>query len=511
MSEAQEYLKRAKQAQKRWELWRSLHQEAMDYSAPSRETFNTYSPGQEKERHIFDSTAVLGLQQFANRIQSSIIPPWVNWMDLTAGDDIDPKEAEGVNKILSEVSKKFFSLLNHSNFYTEIAPSLIDLGIGTGAILIEEEEFGKTNAIRFQNVPLAELYPEKPAGGSIDSVWRKQKMLPKHIKRNWPEAKLTDKLQRMADNEAADEIEIWNGQCYNPKTGMYDHKVIYEPEKHILFEQEFRTKRLICFRWHVVPGEVYGRGPIIQQLADIRSANMMKEVILRNANIQMSGVYTGVSDGIFNPHTVRIAPASIIPVSNNNSANPSIQPLTPSGNIGLGYDLLSSLQDGIKKALFADPMGDLSDPVRSATEMMQRQQEMLKSSGASFGRLKTELIEPLVAAIMDVLQTRGEVPELRIDGREVTIKQQSPLAKAEQLEDFQNLQVWSQYLMGTLPPEVIAGSIKVEDVPKVTGKMLGIPAELMRTDEERDELAQQVNEAAQAGLEQGGIDQGGQI
>ena len=110
MSEAQEYLKRAKQAQKRWELWRSLHQEAMDYSAPSRETFNTYSPGQEKERHIFDSTAVLGLQQFANRIQSSIIPPWVNWMDLTAGDDIDPKEAEGVNKILSEVSKKFFSL-----------------------------------------------------------------------------------------------------------------------------------------------------------------------------------------------------------------------------------------------------------------------------------------------------------------------------------------------------------------------------------------------------------------
>ena len=77
----EECLKRIDQAQSRWELFRSLHQEAMDFAAPNRETFNKYSEGQRKNRHVYDSTAVLGTQQFSNRIQGSLIPPWTQWME----------------------------------------------------------------------------------------------------------------------------------------------------------------------------------------------------------------------------------------------------------------------------------------------------------------------------------------------------------------------------------------------------------------------------------------------
>lgn len=497
-------LKRCKAAEERWQMFRSLHQEAMDFAAPNRETFNEYSPGQRKNRHIYDSTAVIGTQQFANRIQASLIPPWQQWMDLVAGEEIPEQEKDSINKQLESISKIFFATLNHSNFYTEIAPALIDLAIGTGAILIEENEFGKADPVRFTNVPLAELYPEKPVGGAIDNVWRKQKIKPSHIKKAWPMAKLTAKLEQLAEKPEAKEIDIWNGMIFNSDSGMYEQHVIYEAEKHELFTQSFKTKRLIVFRWHVTPGETYGRGPVIQQLPDIRTANIMKEYILKNAAIQMSGIYTGVSDGIFNPHTVRIAPGSIIPVASNGNQNPSLTPMTPSGNIGLGYELLSDLQNGIRKALYSDPLGEITDPVRSATEMMIRQQEMLKDSGASVGRLKTELIEPLVAAVMEILQGLGQAPELRVDGRDVSIKMQSPLAKSEQMDDFQNLQVWTQYLAATLPPEVVMASAKVEDIPKVSADLLGVPAALVRSEEERKALAAQVQQAAEEGLE-GGI------
>lgn len=497
MADIKDTIRRIKQAEANWELWRSLHQEAMDFAAPNRETFNEYSPGMRKNRHIYDSTAVIGAQQFSNRIQGSIMPAWTQWQEFIAGDEVDEKEATQANQLLETITKKFFSVLNHSNFYTEIAPSLIDLSIGTGAILIEENEFGKNDPIRFTNVPLAELYPEKPPAGAIDSVWRKQKMKPDHIKRVWPQAKLTQKLETLAQKPDAKEITIWNGQCYNPDTGMYDHKVVYMAENALLFEQSFKTKRLIVFRWHVTPGEVFGRGPVIQMLPDIRTANVTMEYILRNAAIQMSGIYTGVSDGIFNPHTVRIAPGSIIPVASNSNQNPSLTPLTPSGNIGLGDGLLQMLQDKIRKALFSDPLGDISDPVRTATEMMIRQQEMLKDAGASFGRLKTELIEPLTAAIMDILSGLGEVPELKIDGKEVTIKQQSPLAKSEALEDFQNTQVWMSNLQASMPPEAIMGSVKIEDIPKVTGDQLGVNPDLIRTDAERAKVAQAAAQAVE--------------
>ena len=496
MDKVEDCLKRIHEAEARWQLWRSLHQEAMDFAAPNRETFNKYSEGMRKNRHVYDSTAVLGTQQFANRIQGSLIPAWSQWMELVAGDEIEEKQETEVNKRLEDITKSFFSALNHSNFYTELSPSLIDLAIGTGAVLIEENEFGKAEPLRFTNVPLAELYPEKPAGGAIDSVWRKQEIKPNHIKRVWPEAKLTNQLEKMAEKPDSKEVIIWNGQCYNSKTGMYDHKVVYEGEKAILFEQSFKTKRLIVFRWHVTPGEVFGRGPVIQMLPDIRTANIMKEYILKNAAIQMSGVYTGASDGIFNPHTVRIAPGSIIPVASNNSANPSLAALTPSGNIGLGDALLKEVQDSIKQALFASPFGDITDSVRSATEQMLRQQEMLKNSGASFGRLKTELIEPLVAAVMDILTDLGEVPPLRIDGKEVTIRQQSPLAKTEALEDFQNIQVWKEDLASFMPPEAIMGAIKIEDYPKITAEKLGVTPDLIRSEEERAELAQAAQQAA---------------
>lgn len=489
-------LKRAKAAQANYEMWRSLHQEAMDYSCPNRETWNEHSPGQKKNRHVYDSTAVIGSQQFANRIQSSLLPPWVQWMNLSAGEGIPEDQKDAIDKLLEKATDDFFSALNHSNFYTEIAPALTDLAVGTGGILIEEGEFNKGEPIRFINVPLAELYPEKCIG-NVDNVWRKQKISPRNILKAWPQAKLTDKLKKMAEMPDPKDVVIWNGQIFNSDTGMYDQTVIYEEEEHIIFKQSFKTKRMIVFRWHVTPGEAFGRGPIIQMLPDIRSANKCKELILRNAAIQMSGVYTGVSDGIFNPHTVRIAPSAIIPVSSNNSSNPSLMPMTPSGNIGLGDGLLQDLQNGIRKALFSEPLGDITDPTKTATEIMIRNQEMLKDSGASFGRLKTELIEPLIAAVVDILTGLGRMPDMRIDGREVAIRHESPLAKSEKMEDFQNFQVWMSTQAQFLPPEVLMATNKVEDFPKLLAEQLGVSSDFYRSDAERQQISEQMQAQAQ--------------
>lgn len=232
-----------------YNLHRSLHQEAFDFAAPNRETFRQFSPGQRKNRQIFDSTAILGLQQFSNRIQSALMPPWSEWAKFVAGDKIPKDERAEVDKQLEDVTNTFFSALNHSNFYTELAPTLLELGIGTGAIIVEAGNFERGESLRFTNIPLAELYLEKPPNGPVDNVWRLQKIKPKNITQVWPQAELSPSLAKMAQKESSTEVEILNGMLFNPDDGLYHQVVIYQPDKTLMFTQSFRTKRFIARSW----------------------------------------------------------------------------------------------------------------------------------------------------------------------------------------------------------------------------------------------------------------------
>lgn len=495
----EDLLKRQKSATSSYNAWRSLHQEAMDYATPQRETFTQHAEGQRKNRFVYDSTAVEGAEQFSSRIQGSLLPSWQQWANLVAGEEVPKDEQAEVDKSLKGLTDKIFANLNHSNFDTEISPSLKDLSIGTGAILVEEAPFGSASAFRFTNIPLAELHLEK-AGGA----WRFQKIPCGKIEQTWPEADIPAELQKIIAKDPNQEVDIVNGMVRNPEDDEKPFAQVVMYKKHVVFTQSFKTNRLLVFRWSVTPGETYGRGPAINKLPDIRTANKIVELILGNAALQMSGVYTGRDDGLFNPHTVRIAPGSIIPVGSNDNANPSLRPLTPSGNLGIADGLLEMMQNGIRKAFFSDPLGEITDPVRSATENIIRNQEFLKQSGASIGRLKTELVEPLVNAMVDILKDLGQFPgNLNINGKEITIRQVSPLAQSEKIEEFQNTQLWFSTLANFLPQEVIAAKVKVENLPGTFQKQLGVNPELIRSDAETKQLAKQVQSAAEERIQAG--------
>ncbi len=495
-------LKRFSKVEARYNTWRSLHQEAMDYCTPQRETFTIHAEGQRKNHFVYDSTAEEGIEQFASRIQGSLMPSWQQWIDLVAGDDVPKEEEEAVTKALKETTDTFFANLNHSNFDTEITPSLLDLGIGTGCILVEENDFDESSAFKFTNIPLAELYVEKPARGAVKNVWRKQKVEAVNIPITWPNADIPSELQKIIDDAPNTEVDVINASLFNTVSKKYDQVVLWK--KQLIFTQSTNTKRMIVFRWSLTPGEGYGRGPGIKKLPDIRTANKIVEITLGNAALQMSGVYTGVSDGIFNPNTATISPGSIIPVGSNDNSNPSIRALTPSGNIGIADNLLEQYQNSIRKAFFSSPLGEITDPVRSATENVIRNQEFLKQSGASIGRQKTELIEPIVTACIDILADRGKIAPIKVDGRDVTIKMSSPLANAENMEAFDKTQAWLGTMAQFVPQEVIALKVKVEDLPAEFAKQLGVNPELIRSAAETEQVTKQVTEAAQQQLQQGG-------
>lgn len=491
----EDLVKRFQAAKKQRSTWQTHLRECYEYALPQRNTMTQFSRGQKKNEDIYDSTAVVGTQKFASRLQATLIPPWREWSMLVPGSEIPEDEHEKIQPVLDDITKIIFDHINHSNFSTQAHESFLDLAVSTGVLALEENDTAES-ALEFHSAPLAEIYPEAGPWGTIETVWREHKVPARHIDRLWPGAELSETMKKKASERPDEKCSLIEGTIYLPKRGYWHQCVLEEASKEYIFGQDYEVSPWIVFREYVVPGETLGRGRIMQVLPDIKTANKVVEYVLKNAALAISGVYTAADDGVINPYSIRLTPGAIIPVGSNDNANPTLRPLDRSGDIQFSALVLDDLRKRINKALFAEPFGEVDSPVRSATEMAIRNQELVQDSGSAFGRMQTEFVEKIIKRAVSILKRAGKIPDIRVDGKEVTIKHTSPLARAQDQDD---LVAVNQYLqtVGQLGPEVLGLGTKLEEFPGYIGKKLGLDADLLRTEVEREEMAQTAMQAEQ--------------
>ena len=114
----------------------------------------------------------------------------------------------------------------------------------------------------------------------------------------------------------------------------------------------------------------------------------------------------------------------------------------------------------------------------TATEVLERSAEMSQILGATFGRLQSELLTPLVLRALNILKRRGEIADLRVDGRFVYLDYNSPLAQSQAQLDVKNVLYWIQSA-SSIGVEG-AQAINVVETAKWLGKKLGVPDKLIK-------------------------------
>ena len=122
---AKQYLKKYEKARAYRTSFEDLFKECYDYCLPQREGFYYDAPGQRRDDRIFDETAVVGVQEFASRLQSGLVPNFARWADLVAGSEVPDEEQDEVNNSLDEVTEYLFEILANSNFAQEIHESTL--------------------------------------------------------------------------------------------------------------------------------------------------------------------------------------------------------------------------------------------------------------------------------------------------------------------------------------------------------------------------------------------------
>jgi hypothetical protein len=329
------------------------------------------------------------------------------------------------------------------------------------------------------------------------------------IKQHWVEAEIPDRLARMIEEKPTDEIELVEATVLDVGRGDFDYHVIWPEGKAQLVHRKMKSSPWIVARYMKVAGEVYGRGPLVTAIPDIKTLNKTLELLLRNASLSIAGVYTAADDGVLNPQMVRIVPGAIIPVARNGGPQgESLRMLPRSGDFNVSQIVINDLRMNIKKILLDDTLPPDNMSARSATEIAERMKELAQNLGSAFGRLITETMVPLISRILYIMDDRGmiEMP-LRVNGLEVKVTPVSPIAQAQNMGDVEKITQWVQ-LSSALGPEGQM-SVRTGAIADYIADKLGVPADLRTTPQERQQMAEQAAMAAQMAMQQqaGGMEQ----
>ena len=497
-SKVEAILKRYKETDTLKLQWKDKFEEAYEYCLPQRESFYDEAVGQKRTDKIFDETAVVGIQEFASRLQAGIVPTFARWANFEAGVEIPKQSVEKVNSSLDDITQYIFEIIGNSNFNSEAHEAFMDLAVGTGCMLVEEGD--AVNPIKFSAIPLPHLILNNGPMNKIDTIFRKRQCKLNEIKIMYPKATIPEEVMQSVKPDKKCTLIDGIYQIYDePNVEKYKHCVILLDKKVIVFEEMFEgvgSNPYITFRWNKASGEVYGRGPIFNAISAIKTCNLTIQLILENAQMAISGIYQVEDDGIVNPDNIQLVPGSLIPIAPNSKG---LQPINAAGRFDVAQLVLEDMRANIKKALYMETLGRPEGTPMTATEVAERMADLSRQIGSSFGRLQSEFVIPVLRRVIRILKEQGRIELPIVNGREVKVQAVSPLARSQFQQDISDINRFHEIIATTFGPQALNLLVKQDEVAKHIGKLMNIPEKLLRDSMEQQQLAQELQGMAQEG------------
>lgn len=359
---------------------------------------------------LFDATAADAVDNLAASIYSLMTPPESLWISLVPESDASP-DADVATAALR-------ANLNDSNFYTTIHQCYLDLVIlGTACLFMAETPIGASSAFSFTAVPMRDI-AILPGAVFHTATMPAHEVLEKYP--TWtPPADVADQIK----HDPATPLRLVQSLVGTEFTAWLD--VGGNLENNIVARGTFETNPYIIFRWSVLSGEQYGRGPVLRALPDIKTANKVVELVLKNATIAVSGIWQADDDGVINLNNINLTPGAIIPKAVGSSG---LTPLSSGADFDVSQIILKDLRERIRHALLADRLGLLSEKEMTATEIMARNSDMMRILGATYGRLLHEFIRPLTDRGLQILSRRGVIAPIALNS-DAELKYIAPIAQ----------------------------------------------------------------------------------
>lgn len=468
------------------DLWIPIQQASYFYCIPFRNRY--YLPGKEfqgtiQNTRVYDTTAVEAVTTFVSKIHETMTPPKTQWGFLEVDDSMvdDPESDENLSileeaqLILNAYMRRLFNFIHDSNFDVVINECYYDLCVGTAALVINPVN----DEIPFicTSIPADKLAIEEAVNGNIESwfrTWQNLKIADLHTR--WPKVMITPNLQAMLASDPDAVIRnIYEGVAYfSTMPRKYCYAVWADND--LLYVTWFDSNPGIVWRWKKCNNETWGRGPIMEALPSVISLNEMARVELASANLNTFRPYMAFSDAVFNPHTFKLEPFSIIPIAPiGSSGQVPLIPLPNSASPEFAQMTIADLRMQIKQLLFAEqPQDSRSVQPQTAYELAMKQSTLAQKIGPLFSRMEREMGWPIIRRIAYILNSTGLLPYPKTGNVPIRFRYKSPLALATGRADVEKFVQFVQVMQGIMGPDATQLYINPETTPYMLAEMMQV-------------------------------------
>lgn len=479
---------------------------------------STQSSAKAKRAEIYDDTAKDGTRILASSFSSGMTPANSLWFGMDSGSNETDAEA----RWLSDAAQFIFDNIHGENFDASAFECYLDMAAGPGMFVLYTEE-AEEGGYRFEHWPFGQCHvAASKTGGRVDTIYREFEMSVEQLVAAYGRDKVSDASGKLFDEGKFDE-KVLVGWLIEPRrlrqvTGYGASLAKNKPfvschvelGKNLVLRESGYDEFPCCVpRWMLIPGTAYATGPLSTCLATVKTLNEAKRLELVNMEMAAYGMFKARDDGVMNPHTTVIGPRRVVVVADMENFAPIDR--RQMGDFKVALLKAEELQAQIRKLLLADQLQPQDGPAMTATEVHARIMLIRQQLGPIFGRLQAEFLSVLIERCFGIALRAGALeaacgpmPKSLLN-REINVKYQSPLARAQKLEEVTAIDTWVtgivEYSAATGDTTVL-DEVNTVEIAKFKRDALGVPSVAQRTPDEvaelRDRRAKAKQQADQA-------------
>lgn len=500
----------------------NLYEDVSRFIFPQRARINSKtSQGEDRTLEIYDSTATNSAFIAASATQGSIVPSTIKWFNMRLSIR-EMEQLEGVKEWLHSLTIATLDAINGSNFQTEIQEVFLDLyGYGTGCVFVGQRSVNVARTTGFRGLHFKSTQPgyyciSENEDGLVDRIFRDFRLSSGAIVSMFGEERLPRKVRECLDKDRPTEMHDIT-HYVGPREGIdplnvdpdapvnkmpWESAFILLGEGEMLGESGFFQFPYMVPRWSKMSGELFGRGPGINCLPDVRTLNRAVELkfgaVEKAIDPPMGVLHRGVMGNI----DIRARGKTIL------RSKDAVFPLHQHPNFQAAQMNEMELKDSIRRAFFIDqiqlpPMGHTP---ATATEIAGRFETMQRILGPTFGRIQFELFNPMLGVVASTLIREGVVPPppeelmdaLEEEGLSLEFEYEGPLTRAQQFQDVENIQRAATILASLA--ELFPGITRYfddEEAGKAILASSSVPPAIVRTEEEVQAMREAAEQAQQ--------------
>lgn len=487
--------------------WNGLLTDAGKYAWPNaQEMYKTTrtNQGYEYSLNIYDSTAIDAAFRLTANLFGYLMPVGTEWFKLVA-DTYDDKQNDSIQKWLSIATDVTHAEIWRSNYMREMFMAIRSMVVfGTGVISVERQG----DDIVYRSYHIGDVFFEENSKGIIDVVYRRMFFTARQAIQEFGEDSLPVEILDAAKNptEIDNKFEFFNivhpNNDFNSKkidSKKFASKFIFKDKDLVVKKEKFDSQPYLVMRFTKAPDEIMGRGPVIDNLPEIRMLSKMRQTFIEAAELAVRPPMMMEDDGVIGMPvtdpggTIYLRAGAQFP-----------QPWQTGANLPLTNEVIEDQRSKVNRAMMLDAFQTLEGlrNISSATESQIRKQEGQAIIAPITSAIQKDALDPLIVRTLNLIPP-SKLPQAPKDF-EFNVSYVGRLALAMDALQADAIEIW----LAKWAPYAEAGvfdNIDLDAAARFSAHANAVPAQLISSEEEvgairaKQEQQQQAAVAAETG------------